>query len=142
MLGFLNCAFETVFEFQNQTESKFGNLNAKGIRKKIKEKGKVGSGPKPTPQPSLPTPAWPTRCRVSRCAGRWGPEGSLTTRSGPTVAVVFPSAPFWLGWWWGGVPSLRDTSRRLLTRRASLIISRQSAARWRLLGCTRHVSPM
>jgi hypothetical protein len=67
---------------------------------------------------------------------------NVQPRSCPSAAAAFPSAPFWLGRWWGGESSLKDYSRRSLTHLASLIISRQSAARWRLLGCTRHVSPL
>src|SRR6185503_12882726 len=42
----------------------------------------------------------------------------------------------------GGEPSLEDCSRRPLTHFASFWISRQSAALWRAVGCTRHEPPL
>jgi hypothetical protein len=73
------------------------------------------------------------RMSLRTCSGDWYSRSRSPVATSPSSTLSLPGRRR------GGEPSLEDCSRRSLTRFVSLMISRHSAALWRLLGCTRHV---
>jgi hypothetical protein len=65
-------------------------------------------------------------------SGDWYPRSRSAAATSPSSTLSLPGRRR------GGEPCLEDCSRRSLTRFARSMISRHSAALWRLLGCTGH----